>query len=173
MKKDIVYPVLLVIVSLVAGLAIGLALVKRPGNHRAYRPHFEGRGMERMNHHRPDNKALGRDMIFETIAGRLDLSDTQKEKLRGILDASREEAKFIIKGSQEKLAGLREKTNSQIRGLLTKEQQVEFDKIIAEHKNRMNGFRERFAPGFKRPGPGAGYPECRGPGMGPEEFPED
>ena len=170
MKKDIVYPVLLVIVSLVAGLAIGLVLVRKPS--RVNRPHFERR--EKIEYKRMDKKAPAKEMIFEAISNRLDLSEKQETKLREILESSRNEAKSIIRGSKEKLVSLKEKTNTQIRGILTKEQQVEFDKMIAEHKDRVENFKDRFTSRFKKPGgPGYGYPECKEPRMDPEGFPED
>jgi len=170
MKKDIVYPVLLVIVSLVAGLAIGLVLVRKPRHY--YQPRFERR--EKMDDRRGGKETPIKDMIFNKISRRLDLSEKQEEKLKAILESSRNEAKTIIKTSKEKLIGIKDKTNTQIRAILSKDQQAEFDRMIAEQKDRVENFKERFAHKFRKAGaPGYGVPECKDPPMEPEGYPED
>lgn len=145
MKKEIIYPVLLVIVSVVAGLAIGLTIARKP--RYDFRPRFEGKGMMECDMR---NKDMGRkDEIFEKISRRLKLSDGQKEEVKNILKSSRDEAKEVFKASKDKLAGLKEKTNTKIRSILSKDQQAEFDKMIGEMKGKMDRFKERRMPGIK------------------------
>ncbi|MDD4982279.1 MAG: hypothetical protein WC293_04955 [Candidatus Omnitrophota bacterium] len=145
MKKELIYPVLLAIVSVVAGLAIGLTIARKP--RYDFRPRFEGKGMMECDMR---NKDMGRkDEIFEKISKRLKLSDGQKEEVKNILKSSRDEAKEVFKASKDKLAGLKEKTNTKIRSILSKDQQAEFDKMIGEMKGKMDRFKERRMPGIK------------------------
>ncbi|MDD3087951.1 MAG: hypothetical protein PHP89_05240 [Candidatus Omnitrophica bacterium] len=145
MKKELIYPVLLAIVSVVAGLAIGLTIARKP--RYDFRPRFEGKGMMECDMR---NKDMGRnDEIFEKISRRLKLSDGQKEEVKNILKSSRDEANEVFKASKDKLAGLKERTNTKIRAILSKDQQAEFDKMIGEMKGKMDRFKERRMPGIK------------------------
>ena len=63
---------------------------------------------------------------------------------------------------------LKEKTNVQIKGVLTKEQQVEFDRMTAEIKDRIQTFKNKMRG--LRPGPLGG----QGPREGFEQdFPKE
>lgn len=146
MKKEMVYPVLLVIVSVVAGLSIGLTIARKP--EHGFRPRFERKGM--MECAMKNKDMMGRkDVMLEKISSRLKLSDTQKEEVKGILKSSRDQAEEVFKATKDKLAGLKEGTNVKIRALLSKDQQAEFDKMVGEMKSKMDRSKERRMPGIK------------------------
>ncbi len=164
MKKEIVYPVLLVVVSLVAGLAIGLTIVRKPRHE--FRPRVEGRS--KMDYRIKESRMPRRDEIFDKISDRLKLSSEQEGQIKKILTDSREEAKTTIEKSKDALLKLKEKTNAQIKGVLTKEQQVEFDRMTAEIKDRIQTFKNKMRG--LRPGPLGG----QGPREGFEQdFPKE
>ncbi|MFY9402625.1 MAG: hypothetical protein WAQ07_04365 [Candidatus Omnitrophota bacterium] len=138
MKKELIYPILLAVVSVAAGLVIGLTIA---GNSRYdFSPRFKRKGAFESYMRK---KGMGRkDIIFKKISRRLKLSEEQKEEVKNILKSSRSEAKEVFKTSKEKLSALREKTNVSIRAILSKEQQVEFDKMIGEKKCKMSKFKK-------------------------------
>ena len=128
-----------------AGLAVGLTIARKP--RYDFRPRFEGKGMMECDMRKKDMER--KDEIFEKISSRLKLNEGQKEEVKNILKTSRDEAKEVFKASKEKLAGLKEKTNTEIRSMLSKDQQAEFDKMIGEMKCKMDRFKERGMPGTK------------------------
>ncbi len=140
MKKELIYPVLLVVVSLVAGVAVGTTVARRPRHESRMR--FDEKKMTM--HKMPVKKGMpGKQGAFERLSDRLSLSDDQQEKVKAILDSSRQEARETIEKSKDALFALREKTNTQIRAILSKDQQLEFDRMTAELKEHMEGFKER------------------------------
>jgi len=145
MKKATIYVVIIVVVSLVAGVVVGLGISRR-GHFRAYRNHQNEFGYGK-------GKKLGeqekRTMLLDRIGERLNLSQEQKEKIKSILEASREEVIQARKTSVEKFKAIKERTDNKIRAVLNEAQAIEYDKIIGELKERIAA---RGGIGAKRPG---------------------
>lgn len=155
MKKSIVYVVVLVGVSVLAGLAIGLTIANKPKNVR-------GLGIEYKHRlGKPDEaRVKGKKAeIFENLSRRLDLNENQKIEVKKILEASRRQVKEVGNVARENFAKIKEETNAKIRAILDARQQEEFDKMVAEIRDRMGKI------GDRRLGPRPGQPK---PG-----FPED
>jgi Spy/CpxP family protein refolding chaperone len=156
MKKTIVYAVVLVGLSVLAGLAIGLTVAHKPRNMR-------GLGIERKYHSGGSDeiRVRGRKAeIFEHLSRRLDLSENQKAEVKEILEASRRQVKGVSNVARESLTKIKEETNAKIRAILSTKQQEEFDRMIAELKDRIGKIGDRQSG--PRPGP---QPEGRKPGF--------
>jgi Spy/CpxP family protein refolding chaperone len=142
MKKTVAYAVALAAVSLAAGVAIGLSIARKPvvpvgpagpaGYLKAARNKFS-----------PPNK----EQIFEHLSRKLNLTPSQEEQIKKILDASREDIKKAVESTRNKFEEIKEKTDGKIKTVLTKEQQAEFDKMTAEVKARMENLsKKRLSP---------------------------
>lgn len=121
MKKSFVY--LLIAASLVLGIVIGLvsggliARKKMSSDLQRFR-----QGMRRS--------------VIEPMAQKLNLTQEQKDKIKGAIESGRKEAGDISKDTVMKMMAIRDKTNASIRSILTPAQQVEYDKFISQLKNR-------------------------------------
>jgi len=134
MKKEAVYPVVLAIVSLVAGVSVGLTIAENP--RFGFRPRFE---RSKMGYKMMAKGMLGKEEVLGMMTRKLSLSESQAEKVKGILDASRNEAKEAMKASKEKLSGIKEKKIAQIKAILSNDQQAELDKMVADPKGCFEG----------------------------------
>jgi Spy/CpxP family protein refolding chaperone len=80
---------------------------------------------------------------FRAFSKELDLTDAQREKVKAIFDAHREEHRRASRDVMERCAGpLREqraKVDAEIRAVLTPEQQQRFDKLMKERDQRKFG----------------------------------
>ena len=164
MKKTVVYAAVLVVISLMAGMIIGLILARIPRDMR-------WPGVDRKYHARGHQESMTGDRrveIFQNISRKLKLSESQNVEIKEILKTSREQVKEVGNVTREKLLKIKEETNNKIRAVLSAEQKEAFDKMILEFKGRMKEISEqrlRHGPERGEPGPG-----LRGENRG---FPED
>ena len=164
MKKTVVYVVILVALSLGAGVVLGMGIGRKTGyaRHLAFgkrfgQPGMEGRYPEGLRRHAPD-----------VLKHKLNLSEEQAGKIKDILDASRAKVEASQKEALKNFAAIRESTNAKIKEVLTPKQQVEFDRLTFKRKQR-EGLRRPSGhlqpPAEDQPGPGREE--------GPHGFPED
>lgn len=99
----------------------------------------EFRQMRERRGDRMEKRAEG----FERMAEKLDLSAAQKQKIRQIMEDSREERAAILEANdgdraeaRPELKAHREKTRKEVRAVLTAEQQKKFDAMKAKHGRR-------------------------------------
>jgi len=80
---------------------------------------------------------------FEAFSRELDLSREQRDKVKAIFDAHRDEHRQTSRDVMQRCGGaLREqraKTDAEIRAVLTPEQQQRFDAFVREHEARKFG----------------------------------
>ena len=138
MKKTVLYMVIIVGLSLAAGVVLGMGIGKKCGyaRHLAFR---EGLGQPKVGRHGLEGS---RRHAFDILSRKLNLSEEQKEKIKEILDASRVKVEASRKEAIKKFSEIRESTNTEIRAVLIAKQQKEFDKLLLERKQR---------EGFKKP----------------------
>jgi Spy/CpxP family protein refolding chaperone len=138
MKKTVLYVVLLVVVSLVVGTIIGMGIGRR-GPYK----NMGLRERARFEYGKPGPKDLkGRAGLLEKISDRLKLTEDQKVKIKEILEDSREEIKEAREASINKFKEIKEETDIKIRAILNPQQEKEFEKMVAEVKERFEKFRE-------------------------------
>jgi hypothetical protein len=70
------------------------------------------------------------DTYFETLKRELTLSADQETAIRGVLDHTRDDYKAVCADVRPRYDTVREKARSEMRVLLTAEQQPRFDSII-------------------------------------------
>jgi len=151
-KKTVLYVVILVALSLGAGVVLGMGIGRKAGyaRHLAFgkrfvQPRSEGQYREH----------LRRDML-DVLKHRLNLSEEQVGKIKDILDASRAKVEASQKEALKDFAAIRESTNAKIKEVLTPKQQVEFGRLTFERKQR-EGLRKPCGPpqppAGERPGP--------------------
>ena len=99
---------------------------------------------------RPDMGPMGAGRL--AFFDRLGISDEQRERIRGILEASRPLTDLILQNSMPRLSAIHDSVRAEIRAVLTPEQQERFD----EMEGRWSG---RGGPGGPRRGePPGGRP---------------
>jgi hypothetical protein len=76
------------------------------------------------------------DAYFETLKRELTLTEDQSSAMRAILDRTREDYKAVCADVRPRYDSLRERTRSQMRALLTADQQPRFDSIITQEDCR-------------------------------------
>ncbi len=94
---------------------------------------------------RPQGRLGPRDIV-EDMAKDLKLSPDQKDKLKGIVNQSRERYRALSVQFRPQYDTIRNETNQQIRQILTEDQKTRFDAIVKDVDERHKA-RER------RPGP--------------------
>jgi Spy/CpxP family protein refolding chaperone len=72
----------------------------------------------------------------EHLDSKLDLTDEQKTRVESILESKHSQAKTIFEESRPKMEALRKSTDTEIRAILTPEQQVKFDKFALERQEK-------------------------------------
>jgi Spy/CpxP family protein refolding chaperone len=152
MNKSVVLVVILAVVSLSAGVLVGMNIPAR-GMHTAGYPGFHMKGKGARGLHK-FGEGKERANILASISKRLSLSEEQKEKIKAILESSRQEVQQVGKDSMQQMAQIKQATNAKIREVLNSKQQEEFDKMIAEMKERLEkrkatGGRGEFMPGVR------------------------
>jgi Spy/CpxP family protein refolding chaperone len=75
---------------------------------------------------------------MERMKSDLNLTDSQAEQIRAILDQTRNEYQALRKEVRPRYDALRQQARIKIRALLTPEQQQKFDAKVAEHDARRN-----------------------------------
>ena len=133
MKKTFVYAAILLVVSMVSGVAVGAAIERTKDTDVAEvskESSGEKKSVPRLAM-RARKKALG------NLAKRLKLNEEQKETLRNILEASREEITSLKKEYHTQLFAVRKDTHTKIKTILTPEQQEKFEKIISKHRKHL------------------------------------
>jgi hypothetical protein len=104
------------------------------GNH-LYETHIKNTAA------RPGVRPAPRDIV-EEMGRDLNLSTDQKEKLKGIVQQSREHYRALSTQFRPQYDVIRNETNQQIRQILNEEQKARFEKTIKEMDERHKG-RER------------------------------
>jgi Spy/CpxP family protein refolding chaperone len=88
---------------------------------------------------------MTRDMV-RRFSDRLDLTREQQDRLFVILEKQRHEMEGLMQRFHPPVQSLLESLRTQIRTLLTPEQQKEFDHMITEEKARIKRFEEHRQP---------------------------
>ena len=80
--------------------------------------------------------------IVDELAKGLDLNSQQKERLKAIVDRSREQYRALSAQMRPQFDAVREQSRQEIRLILTEDQKVRFEKIVKEiderHQNRLH-----------------------------------
>lgn len=128
MKRSVVYIVILMAFSVGAGIVLGLGI----GRHVGYTRHlmFEKRSGQQLSREESRQHALA------VLNRSLGLSQDQTEKIGNILDSSRAKAETVKKETFKEMETLKENINTGIKALLTPDQQIKFDRLMAERKQR-------------------------------------
>jgi Spy/CpxP family protein refolding chaperone len=84
----------------------------------------------------------GRGFALERFAKGLDLTADQQAKIQPILDQTKPQIAAIHEEAMQKMKTVIDSTTSQIRPLLTPEQQKKFDVIQKAHQDMMNAQKE-------------------------------
>lgn len=134
MKKTIVYVVVLVVVSLTAGVFLGAALSKRQGQ----------REYARIPGSFTQGKALKQGVKpLERLSKALDLNEEQKVKIADILKESRKEVMEVKEKTKETFKEIKKRADAKIREVLTVQQQEKFDKIESKLQEKIKERMER------------------------------
>lgn len=134
MNKSVVYVIVLVVVSLIAGALLGVVLSRRQG------PPEYGQIPGRFE----QGQTLRHDRgPLEKLSQMLNLSADQKVKLAEILKESRQETMQIQHKTKETFMEIKKKTDAKIREILTPQQQGKFDKLESDLQQRMGEGRAR------------------------------
>jgi len=149
MNKTVIYAVILSVVSLGAGVALGMTVSQRCAIER--RQHFFS-GLRERGGDRAKGFQQHKQRLLANLAEKLNLTAEQKEKVKAILKSSREEMTSVRKDTMAKVQVLRDSTNAKIQEVLTPEQKEKFKKIT-------NGYKQRHGAGkWFRGGPGGPQP---------------
>ena len=84
----------------------------------------------------------GRGFALERFTNGLDLTADQQAKIQPILDQAKPQITAIHEEAMQKMKTVIDSTTSQIRPLLTPEQQNKFDLIQKAHQDMMNAQKE-------------------------------
>ncbi len=128
-------------VTLVATLFIGVGagiLVDR----FLLGPTAFGADVERRSGRGGDHRDHGRHMV-ERLEERLGLESDQVAELEVVMNRHHETARAFWKDSRSQFETLRVQIRRDIRELLTEEQKVEFDTMVAEYESKREHGRER------------------------------
>lgn len=126
MKKPVVYTVILIVLSVGAGVVLGMGIGRKLGyeKHLAYIERFGPQREEPRQH------------ALAVLNRSLSLSKEQTEKIGNILDGSRDKAEALKKETLKNLETIKENINTEIDAILTPDQQVKFDQLMTERKQR-------------------------------------
>lgn len=76
------------------------------------------------------------ERMLEHFSRKLNLAPEQKKKVGAVLETKRQRMKALRAEIRPKFEGLRKATETDIRNILTPEQQVAFDKMQSERESR-------------------------------------
>ena len=121
MKKPVVYTVMLIVLSVGAGVVLGMGIGRKLGyeKHLAFVERFGPQKEE------PRQRALA------VLNHSLGLSKEQTEKIGNILDSSRDKAEILKKETLKSLEIIKDGINTEINAILTPDQQAKFDQLMA------------------------------------------
>jgi hypothetical protein len=77
------------------------------------------------------------ERAFNRLVQHLELSEEQREEYRVILERQRDAASTIFGEFGPRLQALMDSTNAEFRRLLTDDQQVQFDELIGQDRDRL------------------------------------
>ena len=98
----------------------------------------------------------------------LDLTEAQRDKAHAILERYRPKIDELLGETFPKVRAIIDQVDREIREILTPEQRVQFDRILADRRNRP----PPLPPGMRPPPPGEGLRgPCDGPPGPPQRFP--
>lgn len=109
---------------------------------------------QRIEHFREAGPQTRKELLMKRLTRRLELTPQQQEKVAVIFEEMREQLFSLRKKHKPDLERIREQGHARIKAILTPEQQVQFDEMMARLKKR-----HRKAPPFgshepgRRPGP--------------------
>ncbi|HEU0052876.1 MAG TPA: hypothetical protein VFQ39_06850 [Longimicrobium sp.] len=82
----------------------------------------------------------------------VDLTPAQRQRIEGVMAATRVRIDAFWKGAEgERFRGIVDSARGEIRGVLTPEQRSEYDRLVAEHRDRRRE-KEQGAPAAAAPG---------------------
>ena len=139
--------VLIAVAIFVLGMLFGSTLERWMG-YAAMGP--VGPGFTRWGGPPPGGKGgpRGHQRILHRFSRELDLTENQKQKMRAILDESRERMRDVRRQVEQTMKPVLEESKSRIREILTSEQQEKYDRIREEMDRRMRrGRRQQRGPG--------------------------
>jgi Spy/CpxP family protein refolding chaperone len=84
----------------------------------------------------------GRSFGLQRITEKLDLTSDQQTKVQPIIDGAKPQIAAIHQEAMQKTKGVMDSTLSQIRPLLTPDQQKKLDDIQKAHQDMMNAHKE-------------------------------
>ncbi len=128
MKKSVVYIVVFMALSVGAGVVLGMGIGRRTG----YARHLMF--LERFGKQAPREES--KQHALSVLSRSLGLSKDQTEKVENILDSSREKVETVKKETFKEMETIKENINTEIKAVLTSDQQVKFDQLMAERKQR-------------------------------------
>lgn len=145
MNKNIVYVAAFGVLCTLAGVLVGASI--------AGRDHSPWRGKERMNFaqraehfmgygHKPGQEAKG-GRLLEMLTAKLNLSQEQKEKVKQILETTRQEIEAAGKNIRGAIDAIKEKGDTQIMEVLTPAQKEQFKELQKKFQERRRFMRPR------------------------------
>ena len=84
----------------------------------------------------------GHEFGLRELTGQLNLTADQQTKVQPILDATKPQIDAILQEAMQKMKTVMDGASSQIRPLLTADQQTKFDAIQKAHQDMMNAAKE-------------------------------
>ncbi len=84
----------------------------------------------------------GRGFGFEGLVNKLNLTSDQQTKVQPIIDQAKPQIAAIHQEAMQKMKAIMDSTTSQIRPLLTADQQTKLDAIQKAHQDMMNAHKE-------------------------------
>lgn len=160
MKKNLIYVAVFGILCVLAGVLIGVSMVRRamPPVPRFDRMRFSQHA-ERVMGYRPggpEDARPGREP-FEMLARKLNLNEEQKVKVKAIFENTRQELDNIRKSVRGNVDKIKEKTDSQIMEVLNDKQKEKFKEFLEEIGKKFaparDGGPEDFSPPHEGPLP--------------------
>ncbi|GEM_PF-6012478 len=126
MKKPVVYVIGIISLSVCAGIVVGMGIGRKSGyeKHLAFVGRFVAPAEESRGH------------ALSVLSRSLGLSKEQTEKIGDILDAARAKGETFKKETLENLETIKEGINTEIKAILTADQQVKFARLMTERKQR-------------------------------------
>ena len=112
-----------------------------------------GSGMyfkQRVEHFRESGPLTRKELLMKRLTRRLDLTSQQQEKITVIFEEMREQLFNLRTKHKPDLERIREEGHARIKAILTAEQKIQFDEMMAKVKKRMRGK----TPPFGEHGPG-------------------
>jgi Spy/CpxP family protein refolding chaperone len=130
--------IVIFVAGLVTGGATALGIVRWAGHHRGGGAMF-GMGLARSGQMVPFGQQLMR-----SFANKLDLTEEQRAKIAPIVRRAASELARDRHEVQQRSAQTIERMQDQVREILTPEQRVKFEELVAQQRARLQQFRRAF-----------------------------